>query len=127
MKHYISEGRAIYEDINHGLFSKKLAEWAISNMTLKNGEHLKPIPLETVKDVLKINNIKLDESLCYTAWYLFNMTKADYAKSLVNDQQRANFVDETINDPDCCPEAVLECFTAKMCTMGIPIHCEEYL
>lgn len=34
---------------------------------------------------------------------------------------------ETINDPDCKPEAVLACWRAKMDVMGIPIHWERYM
>ena len=81
MRMYISESRAAYEDMYHGLFSK----------------------------------------------YLFNMAIADYPKTLQTDEQRAMFVDETICDPDCCPEAALECFVAKMCLMGKPIYWERML
>lgn len=132
MKQYISEGRAIYEDMNHGLFSKKLAEWAIGNMMVvdeasKSEKPLKHRTIEDVQDVLKQNNIDLQSEFVYTAWYLFNMALADYPKSLKTDEQRALFVDETINDPDGCPESVLECFVAKMCVMKVPIFWEKYL
>lgn len=131
MKHYISEGRAIYEDENHGLFSKRLAEWAISKMQTEdnNGvmKKITPRKLEDVKQVLKENNIAYPEEFCYTAWYLFNMTVADYPKTLKTDAQRASFVDETICDPDGQPENVLDCFATKMRNAGVPIYWEEYL
>lgn len=132
MKNYVSEGRLIYEDYNHGNFSKKLAEWAISCMATKDkatGE-LKPIKrheIAEMQEVFKDNGIKIPDELLYSAWYLYNMTYADYPKSLTTDVQRAEFVKETLLDPDCCPEAVLECFTAKMCCMKIPIYWEKYL
>lgn len=131
MKHYISEGRAIYEDENHGLFSKRLAEWAISKMQTEdnNGvmKKITPRKFEDVKQVLKENNIAYPEEFCYTAWYLFNMAVADYPKTLKTDAQRASFVDETICDPDGQPENVLDCFATKMQNAGIPIFWEEYL
>lgn len=132
MRQYISEGRAIYEDENHGLFSKRLAEWAISNMETKDStsKELKPIKarsVEDVQEVLKAHNIDMPEEFVYTAWYLFNMAIADYPKSLKTDEHRAMFVEETICDPDGCPEAVLECFVAKMCLMEIPIFWEKYI
>lgn len=131
MKHYISEGRAIYEDENHGLFSKRLAEWAISKMETEGSNGvMKPIvvrKLEDVKNVLKENKIAYPDAFCYTAWYLFNMAVADYPKSLPTDEQRALFVDETLCDPDGMPENVLDCFVAKMCNAGVPIYWEEYL
>lgn len=122
----------MYEDYNHGHFSRRLADWAISNMQTKDVTSgkmtaIKPTPLEEVKEALKEAGVKVDEKTVYTAWYLFNMAKADYPKALPTDAARAQFVGETINDPDCCPEAVLECFIAKMCTIGVPIHWEEYL
>ena len=54
MKQYISEGRAMYEDENHGLFSKKLAEWAISKMKTKDPEtkQLKSDRARTVEDIM---------------------------------------------------------------------------
>lgn len=132
MKQYISEGRAMYEDENHGLFSKKLAEWAISNMMVKDVatkqmKELKPTSLEEVKSLLKKYEVDLPEAFCYTAWYLYNMALADYPKSLKTDEQRALFVEETICDPDGSPENVLACFEAKMCQEEIPIYWENYL
>ena len=55
------------------------------------------------------------------------MACADYEKSLTSRESVAHFIDETINDPDCKPEAVLACFRAKMDTMGIPIYWEMYM
>lgn len=131
MKHYISEGRAMYEDENHGLFSKRLAEWAISRMETEGANGvLKPIvarKLDDVKEVLKENKIAYPDVFCYTAWYLFNMAIADYPKSLKTDEQRALFVDETLCDPDGMPENVLDCFVAKMCNAGVPIYWEDFL
>lgn len=132
MKQYISEGRAIYEDENHGLFSKRLAEWAISNMKTKDVatreiKNVKVRPLDEVMEVLKKNNIDIQDEFIYTAWYLFMMAVADFPKTLKTDEQRAMFVDETLCDPDGMPENVLSCFEAKMCNEEIPIHWEKYL
>ena len=132
MKQYISEARAVFEDYYHGMFSKKLAEWAISKMRIKDPatkemRQLQPRTIEEMKEVLLNNGVQLPNEYVYTAWYLYNMSFADYPKALTNNTQRAHFVEETLCDPDCCPEAVLECFVAKMCTMGVPIYWEEYL
>ena len=132
MKQYISEGRAIYEDENHGLFSKRLAEWAIRNMETedKTTGEMKPIKARSVEEVqslMKEHKMDMPDAFLYTAWYLFNMAVADYPESLTTDAQRLVWVRETICDPDCCPEAVLECFATKMALMGVPIHWERYL
>lgn len=122
----------MYEDANHGLFSKQLAEWAINKMRYKDPDtgELRPIASRSVEDVqsvLEAYNVDMPSEFIYTSWYLFNMALADYPKTLTTDEQRATFVEETICDPDCCPEAVLDCFVAKMCDMGVPIHWERML
>lgn len=132
MKQYMSEGEAIYMDKNYGLFSKRLAEWAIEHMealdpTTKEMKPIKVRTIEDVQDVLKANKIDLPEEFVYTSWYLFNMAVADYPKSLKTDEQRAMFVEETLCDPDGAPENVLNCFVAKMCQAEVPIYWEKYL
>lgn len=132
MKNYISKSRAIYEDEYHGLFSKRLAEWAISNMMYEDAatgtmKHITPRKVEDVKEVLKENKIELPQEFTYTAWYLFNMAIADYQKALKTDEARAMFVEETLCDPDGMPENVLDCFAVKMCNAGVVIYWEDYM
>ena len=132
MRHHISEGRALYEDNNKGMFSKGLAEWAISNMKVTDPttgalRKLKPRSLDEVKEALTTAGVALPEAFEYTAWYLFNMAVADYPKTCDDDKRRAMFVEETLSDPDGHPESVLECFEAKMIEDGVVIHWERYL
>lgn len=130
MKQCISEERAIYEDMYHGQFSKKLAEWAISKMKkkdLSSGE-MKPVtkmPVESVNKILKEYGAVLPDKAKYTAWYLYHMTIADYQNALPTDERRAYYVYETICDPDGCPANVLDCFVTKMCNAGEPIYWED--
>ena len=132
MKHFISESRAQYEDMYHGQFSRALAEWAIDNMRVKDpttGKKvaIKPTSFEEALSIMRESGVKVESAHQYTAWYLYNMAVADYAKTCKTNEQRATFVEETLYDPDCCPEAVLECFTAKMCAKGVPIYWENYM
>lgn len=132
MKYYMSEDRAMYEDMYHGLFSRKLAEWAISNMETKDPstklmKKLVPHSIDEMNDVLKANKVEMPDEFIYTAWYLYNMAFADYPKTMKTDEQRAMFVDETICDPDGSPDNVLSCFEAKMCNAGIPIYWDKFL
>lgn len=132
MKHYISEERAMYEDMYHGLFSKSLADWAIHKMETKDPAtgSMKPIvirKIDDVKEVLEENKVKLPNEFIYTSWYLFNMAVADYPKTCKTDEQRAMFVEETLCDPDGFPENVLDCFVAKMCNAGVPIYWEQFM
>lgn len=132
MKQYISEARALYEDSYHGQFSKKLAEWAIKHMKLKDPSTgmMRPIrakSVEEVTEVLKQYGVELPEEYIYTAWYLYHMAVADYRKTCKTDADRANFVEETLLDPDGIPANVLDCFVAKMCNAGNPIFWEKMI
>lgn len=132
MKHHISETRAEYEDLYHGNFSRALADWAIKRMKVKDAqsgklEQLKATPFDQTMEIIAAENVKIEKAHQYTAWYLYNMAKADYTKTLTTDTLRATYVHETIYDPDSCPEAVLECFTAKMCANGVVIFWEDFL
>lgn len=132
MKQYISEDRAIYEDEYHGLFSRRLAKWAISLMQVKDPQtgEMKSITTRSVDDVMEIlaaNGVKLPDEYIYTAWYLYHMAIADYPKTCKTDEQRASFVEETLCDADGDPTDTLACFEAKMCNAGIPIYWERML
>lgn len=132
MRNYISEARAMYEDANHGLFSEKLAQWAISRIEAVDPATglmapIKPRGLEEVTELVKMTDGAIPDEFMYTAWYLFNMCVADYPRTLVTDGQRAMFVVETITDPDGRPENVLDCFEAKMTGACIPVQWERFI
>lgn len=132
MRQYISEERAIYEDMYKGAFSRKLAKWAISNMEMldpvtKMKKPVTPRQADEVLDVLKANDVEIPERFIYSAWYLFMMAIADYPKTLTTDKQRATFVEETLLDPDGTPCNVLDCFVTKMCNADIPIFWERFI
>lgn len=131
MKQYISEDRAIYEDMYQGAFSKRLAEFAIRHMETKDPatkakKRLVAVPIDDVQDALKESGVEIPDEHIYTAWYLFNMAKADYPKTCKTDEQRATFVEETLCDPDGCPENVLDCFVTKMRNAGIALHWDRF-
>lgn len=132
MQYYISEEEAQYMDNHHGQFSKKLAEYAISCMEYKDEttqtvKRLVPHSIEEMEDAMKKYGIKVKEECIYTAWYLYNMTFADYRKSLPTTDAKCMFVDETINDVDCDSTAVLACYRAKMDVCNKPIHWERFI
>lgn len=131
MQYYISRGEAQYMDANKGYFSKALAEWAISRMQVDDEKgdliDIKAVPIEKVDETLRRFKVEIPEESRYDAWYLYNMCRADYAKSLPTDEKIVEYIDETINDPDCEPTSVLACFRAKMDIMNVPIHWERYI
>lgn len=132
MKQYISESEAIYMDAYQGLFSKKLAEWAIGKMVMKDPatkekKHVKEVSIEDFKTILTDNGKDIQDEFLYSAWYLYHMAMADYPKTCKTDAERVSFIEETICDPDGSPENVLSCFVAKMGNAGVPIYWELYM
>ena len=132
MRQYISEDKAIYMDTYHGLFSRKLAKWAIEGMRVVDPatgrkKPIMPVPADDVMEVLASSGVKLPDECLYTAWYLYNMAIADYPKTCKTNEHRAMFVEETLCDPDGDPENVLACFEAKMCNAGVPIYWEMFI
>lgn len=132
MKQYISEEEAMYEDLYHGNFSRKLALWAVDRMKVEDTAtgKLKPITkrsFDDVMEILKANGVEIQDEHVYNAYYLYHMTLADYQKSLTTDRLRALYVEETICDPDGEPRNVLDCFAVKMCNAGVPIYWENFL
>lgn len=129
---YYSEEEEIFLDKYKGHFNKKLADWAIANMRKSNATTgvLEPIKKKTIEEFdafLKANDLKIADESYYDAYYLLHMSIADYPDSLKDDKSRAAFIDETINDVDCVPTAVLACFVTKMGLCGIPIYFERFL
>ena len=132
IRYLISEDEAQYQEKHKGHFSKKLAEWAISMMEKKDEttgrmKSITPLSFDEVEEMLKQNSVNIPEKCVYDALYLANMAKADYEKSLPTKQSISKYIEETICDPDGCPEAVLACFCAKMDLKYIPIHWERFL
>jgi len=130
MQYLVSEGEAQYMDAHHGHFSKKLAEWAISNMRGKRNGGMAPVtkqPVENVEELLRANGIRIPEESVYDAWYLYHMCLADYPQSLDDNRRVARYIEETICDPDGEPTMVLACFRAKMDVKQIPINWERML
>lgn len=134
MEHYVyySEEEMLYDSKYKGHFNKRLADWAIENMTKKNVATgaLEPVKKKTIDEYdtfLKANNLKLKEESYYDGYYLLHMAIADYPKSIEDDKHRAAFIEETICDPDGEPTSVLACFKAKMEEAGKPIFWELFM
>ena len=132
VRYIISDAERQYQEKYKGHFSKKLADWAISMMEKKDAatgkmKTITPVTIDEVEEMAKQEGVKIPEECIYDALYLANMIKADYEESLPGKDVRARFIDETINDPDGCPEAVLACFCAKMDLRNMPIFWERFI
>ena len=126
-------GMREYLDVYGWHFSKKMCEWAVSMMRRKNTATGKSEPVdyvdkEKVDEILKKNNVKLDNDIAYNATYVFSMARSDYLKSSITDEAHlALFVKDYLDDEDGYPEIAFTRFYADCIGRGIPIMWENML
>lgn len=80
------EGMIAYLRYNGWHFNKKMCDWAITLMRKTNAttgklEKVEPTEKDTVEELLKVNNVKLENADNYDFVYVANMARADFFKS----------------------------------------------
>lgn len=109
-------------------FSKKLCNFAVSNMRKDSGEKITPITKEALDLLLAKNGIDLNNKFGYDYVFVANMCKADYLGSSVPDESHlAKFVKDYCDDPDGYEELPMTRFYADTIGKGIPIIWEDML
>ena len=109
-------------------FSKKLCNFAVSNMRKDSGEKIAPITKEALDLLLAKNGIELDNKFGYDYVFVANMCKADYlGSSIPDDAHLAKFVKDYCDDPDGYSELPMTRFYADTIGKGIPIIWEDML
>lgn len=111
-------------------FSKKMCEWATSNMYKgePNGKrsYINVLSKEDVDELLKRYNITLNNKYGYDYVFAANMGKADYlGSSLADESQLALFIKDYVDDKDGYPELPFTRFYADCVGKGIPIDWED--
>lgn len=122
----------VYLRNNGPHFNRKLCEYAVSFMEVKNdnGEKtpLKPYSKEDVDRILDAHGIHVKNNILYDATYVANMCKADFLKSSVTDERHlAMYVKDALDDIDAPDGLVFNRWYADMCYMGIPVDWESVL
>lgn len=109
-------------------FSKKLCDFAVSNMRDKSGNKIQPYTKDKVEQILKNNNIDLKKDNGYDCVYVANMAKADYlGSSLVNEQYLAKFIKDYIDDPDGYPGLPFTRYMADCIGSGTALIWEDFI
>lgn len=109
-------------------FSKKLCQWAISNMKKEGGEKITPITKEALDLLLAKHNVEIDNKFGYDYVFVANMCKADYLGSSVPDEAHlTKFVKDYVDDPDGYEELPMTRFYADIIGKGIPVIWEDML
>lgn len=125
----IPDGMKYYLN-NYGYhFNKKLCEEAISRMRYKkNGieRKIEPYSKEDVENLLKRNNITVQNNKLYDAVYVANMCKADFlGKSVPTEEHLAKYIKDVLDDVDAEDGYVFNRFYADTCFMENPIEWDD--
>ena len=126
-------GMKEYLDTYGWHFSKKMCEWAVSMMRKRNPQTGKDEPVEymdkeKVNEILKKNNIRLENDVAYDSVYVFNSGKTDLLKSsLVDEAHLALYVKDFFDDEDGYSEMAFTRFYADCIAKGIPIIWDDMI
>lgn len=113
----------------HGYhFSRKMCEWAVSNMRDKNDKPLNMLSYEQVETLLKNYGVKIDNDNGYDKVFVLHMCFSDYIKGSVPDERYAcMYVKEVLDDRDGYPEIAFMRFLADCSGKGISIRWEDMI
>ena len=124
MKTYLS-----YYGMN---FSKKLYEFAVSNMRRESAdgkmEKVKPMSTDELKSLLSKHKIEVENNDLYNALYLAAMVKADYWGSSIEDEEHlAKYIEDTLCDVDAAEGQVFARYLADCSVGGCIVHWEDMI
>ena len=124
MKTYLS-----YYGMN---FSKKLYEFAVSNMRRESAdgkmEKVKPMSADELKSLLSKHKIEIEHNDLYNALYLAAMVKADYWGSSIEDEEHlAKYIEDTLCDVDAAEGQVFARYLADCSVGGCIIYWEDMI
>lgn len=109
-------------------FSKKMVEFAISQMKDRSGSPIRIKDKETLHEAMKGHGVDTKNIVGYDAVYVEAMARADYyGSSISSEQQLSMFIGDYINDPDGYDGIALTRFYADCIAKGVPIYWEEML
>lgn len=128
LEYIIPDDMMTYLSHNGRHFSKKMYEFAVSNMYKENNQRIQPINKEIFNTKMKQYGIKLENDVLYDGCYVWSMCAADFlGKSVIDEQHQAYYVKDLIDDPDAVDGQIFNRFYADACLQGIPIDWEYML
>lgn len=120
--------KEIYLAENGWHFNKKACEYAVQYLKDRNKKPIKPYSKEEVDDLLKRQNVSLENNKGWDYVYVANMAKSDMDGSpLSDDRSIAAYIKIVIDDADAADGEVMACWYVKMLRRHIPIDWEMFL
>lgn len=109
-------------------FNKKACEYAVQYLKDRNKKPIKPYSKEEVDELLKRQNVSLENNKGWDYVYVANMAKSDMDGSpLSDDRSIAAYIKIVIDDADAADGEVMACWYVKMLRRHIPIDWEMFL
>ena len=109
-------------------FSPAMARWAVDMMKPRSGGTMQMMDKEAVQDLLRRQNVSVENDVAYDAVYVANMIKADrWGSSVRNDEQLAAAIKDELDDPDGYEGQAFTRFLADCNGKGIPILWEKVI
>lgn len=109
-------------------FNRKLYEWAVSQMTDRNGNRIQPMTKDQVTDFLRTNGVSLENAKGLDAAYVLAMARADYYGSSIKDDAHLSlFVKDFMEDSDGTDTKAFDHFVVDCRAKGEPIFWEDVL
>ena len=120
--------KEIYLAENGWHFNKKACEYAVQYLKDRNKKPIKPYSKEEVDELLKRQNVSLENNKGWDYVYVANMAKSDVDGSpLSDDRSIAAYIKIVIDDADAADGEVMACWYVKMLRRHIPIDWEMFL
>lgn len=122
-----------YLSFNGWHFNKRMCDWAVSKMKMKNSDDGESVPLEPwdkarCDALFKQEGIETSAFKGYDAVYVLNMARSDfYGSSLTDEAQLALYVKDYLSDIDGYDGIAFTRFYADCIGHGMPIMWEDVL
>lgn len=109
-------------------FSPAMVRWAVDRMKPRSGGSMQMMDKEAVQDLLRRQNVTVDNDIAYDVVYAANMIKADrWGSSVRNDEQLAAAIKDELDDPDGYEGQLFSRFLSDCNGKGIPIIWEDVI
>lgn len=109
-------------------FSKALCEWAVSKMRDRNGNKISLRTKEQIDNILKANNVEIENDYGYDKVFVYHMGMSDYMGSSITDEPHiAKYVKDVLDDKDGYEGIALTRFLADCSAKGVPIMWEDVI
>lgn len=109
-------------------FNEKACQYAVQYLKDRNDNPIKPYSKEDVDELLKKQNVTLQNNKGLDYVYVANMAKSDMDGSpLADDKSIANYIKIVIDDADAADGEIMGCWYVKMIFRHIPVDWAMFL